>query len=233
MNLFDLTKKHGEKFTKDIIEFLNEHGWDSYSKKEIKLFLFFLAQKYEYITPDKVNLEFAKKMKMTKTRLKNVLLESQLHFGNISSDVINILSALFENNETTYNDLQKGEFKFNIRNPILKEQLVDLLEENRMTPDFKNNKAILILEISSLMNLIEKEEQIKQEDLFREITDNIKKENITDFNGFVEKFNQKEITLGNAVIGFLKEQSEDKIGKSITEYFPQKLTEFFAKRKEL
>ena len=227
MKLTNLTKKHGEKFTKDIIEFLNEYGWDSYSKKEIKLFLFFLAQKYEYITTDKVNLEFANKMKMTKRRLKNVLIESQLHFGNISSDAINILSALFENNETTYNDLKEGEFRFNIRNPILNEQVIDLLEENKMTPDFKTNRSILFMDIISIINYIKNKRDLKESEILNEIAKNLDKETTISYNEYIDNFDKSEITFSKAIIGFFKEKGKQKLGDTLTNYIFFQLSGIF------
>lgn len=213
-----------KNFTEDLINFLNEYGWDSYSKKDIKLYLFYLAQKYEYISSGKVNLEFAKQMKMTKRRLKNVLLESQLRFGEIPSGTIEILEGLFDNNETTYKDLKEGEFCFNIRNPILKEQVIDMLKENKMTPNYKNNKSILVLNIPSLINLIKMNTDIEEEKILQSVTEDIEKDEFKNFKDYINEFDKEELTISDAITGFLKEKSEEKIGKSFTKFISQKMS---------
>jgi hypothetical protein len=166
-------------------------------------------------------------MKMTKTRLKNVLLESQLRFGDIKSDPLSIISALFDNNETKYNDLKEGKFVFNIRNPILREQVIDMLEEHRMTPDFRNNKAVLVLDLSSFINLINTIHGISENDIMESLTDDKDIEIAKQYKDYIDDLEKEDISFSGAITGFLKEKSEEKLGESFTEYISEKLARIF------
>ena len=166
-------------------------------------------------------------MKMTTTRLKNVLLESQLRFGDINSDPRSIISALFDNNETKYIDLKEGRFVFNIRNPILREQVIDMLEEHRMTPDFRNNKSVLVLDLSSFISLIYSTQGISENDIMKSLTDDKEFEITKQYKDYIDDLEKEEISFGGAITGFLKEKSEDKLGESFTKYLSEKLAKMF------
>ena len=50
MSKNNFINKFGKEFAQELIDYLDANGWDSYTKKDIKLFLFYLAQKLGYIS---------------------------------------------------------------------------------------------------------------------------------------------------------------------------------------
>ena len=95
-----------------------------------------------------------------------------------------------------------------------------------MTPDFKNNRNILVMDLTSVISFIRKDKDLDDSDILDKITGNIDSDIEDEYEKYLDDLESEDLTIKDATIGFLKENIEESIGETFTKYIFQVIEKF-------
>jgi len=157
-NLQKIDSIKSKDFLIYFLQYYLQNGFQSLSKKDIDLLLFYLMEEYS-IFDGKDNYQKAKQLKITPVRLKSLQLELYMRWGKqTQKDILlklfsrifskeNIASLIKEQKEK----LKKGYIPLVIENPVEKLELERVLKENNSIVEYNLNKEIIDVKLQTLI----------------------------------------------------------------------------------
>lgn len=159
-NLNSINNKESKEILTTFLNLYLQNGFQSLSKKDIDLLLFYLMDEYA-IFKGKDNYEKAKQLKITPTKLKSLQLESHMRWSDKTSK--EILKSLFERvlkKENIKSLLQeqkdlvsKDEIPIVVENPIEKLELEKLLKDKHSIIKHERNSEVIKVNLQTFVSL--------------------------------------------------------------------------------
>lgn len=208
---FNLTGTNSQNFLNEFLkEYLN-HGFQSLSKSDLDLLIFHLINKNGILDFEKSIYDTSKLLKITPTKVKNLILNSSLRWGNI--DAKEILEKIFDDiltkeklelvKEENKKYFEENKLPILLENPVYKMEFENAIKTLSSIPEYTFNKEVLIISISSVIELAKniygkepifisdlKTDQTKIEDILKK---DIKEIEFNDFTNLVKSL-RKNIT---------------------------------------
>ena len=148
-NLRAINANNSKELLATFMNLYLQNGFQSLSKKDIDLLLFYLMDQYT-IFEGRDNYEKAKQLKITPSKLKSLQLESHMRWSDKTSK--QILKSLFErilkkeNIKSLLQEqadlLSKNEIPVMVENPIEKLELEKLLKDNNSIVKYELNSEV-------------------------------------------------------------------------------------------
>jgi len=162
MNEWLTEEKLGLQFANDFLSEFLKHGFQSLNKKDLDLLIFYLMFKYEVIDSEQSNYELAKKLKITPSKLKTLLLESTLRWGTVNAEEIvkNVLNKFFEEDnleKVIENEkvlIKEGIFPILIENPIEQLEFENYIKLKKGYPRVERNREIIRLHLDTFLEIV-------------------------------------------------------------------------------
>ena len=187
LNLQTIDNTKSKEFLEYFLQFYLQNGFQSLSKKDIDLLLFYLMEEYN-IFNGKDNYQKAKQLKITPTKLKSLQLESYMRWGKQTQKeiLLKLFTRIFsqENIKSITreqeNKLEKGYIPLMIENPVEKLELERILKENNSIVDYNLNKEVIDVKLHTLI-------------LISYLTNDNKEKLLKELNKFSQQHSLKEL----------------------------------------
>lgn len=175
IKLSEIIKDGNEvKFTKELLNKLEEFGFASFNKADFEAFLYFLIEKYKNEIYSKNNLEWIDILKITPSKLRSLQLNASIKFKNIDDESTwNDFYRDFLKSDIEIEDLKKGTVRFYLENVHLQRLIEKFVIDNRSSLDYSLNRSQVILKYEIYLKLlitIKEKFNIKDEEIGKEIT---------------------------------------------------------------
>jgi hypothetical protein len=186
-NLQNIDQNKSKGFLEGFLQFYLQNGFQSLSKKDIDLLLFYLMEEYN-IFNGKDNYQKAKQLKITPTKLKSLQLESYMRWGKQTQReiLLKLFARIFskENIDSILKEqkskLDQGYIPLMIENPVEKLELERILKDNNSIVEYNLNKEVIDVKLQTLI-------------LISYLTNDNKKNLLNKLNKFSQKYSLKEL----------------------------------------
>jgi hypothetical protein len=175
-----LTKPNKEVYVDKFFEIWSENGFGAFTKKDTETLIFALLDGLLGDSRPRSNYEWAKVLKLTPTKVKNLRLEAHLKYGNILAGreigelLIKFISEI-KQFDLQVSDSQLGlvSGKVNIlaENPVIKFELDNILKQFGGMVNFERNQEILIISLVDFIRLVNKITGSGEEKIIEQIID--------------------------------------------------------------
>lgn len=210
------TKEQYAQFGQDLVQVLNERGWYNIPKRELVLQLIHLAGKAGILDLSTASLGLARQLKVSPGVLQGLLRDRALMLSPKDTEYESeeITNSLRENNQTGYDDAQKGQVVFAVPDPVKRIQIESFFEDIGLIPDYKANSRLLVVDLGLLINNVAQRTRQDTSSLAVQIADHLQlAEDIR--NKIKETGSEKKV--GKLIAGSLMEQAEKRIGTKTVE----------------
>ncbi len=152
----NLTTETAKHFLFDFHKEYLQHGFQSLSKKDLDLLLFYLIQKYGFIDQTASIYDTALALKITPQKVKSFRLESYIRWGELESgDVIRrVLSKIFTEENVQYLQehhtelIKKGKIPLLIEDPVEKFELENRIKKHNGIIKYERGYETIIVDYS-------------------------------------------------------------------------------------
>jgi hypothetical protein len=159
MKEIEIDEKTKSEIGKNLIDYLLEHSFGSRTKKDIDLYLFNLIKTKTELNSLSI-FDIANFLKIPDTKVKNLILESGLRFPiKDSSFRIKILKKIADSILVHYSkkmDFDGKNIKFMLEDPIHRREFENALKEEGHYADTSFNKEIVVVRLTSLIDVFKK-----------------------------------------------------------------------------
>jgi hypothetical protein len=203
------SQNNHEAFGESVISLLDKHGWNSIPKRELVILLIDMAAKANLIDVNAPRLRLAQRLMIAPTTLDSLLrdrlfLTQQAH--EFSQDEFNRWAK--NNSQTTVDDNKKAQVTFAVKNLADAIRVEAYLESLGLVADYKNNRRLLVLDLSNLVNRLSDQNKQSALDLMlaQEKNETLRKK-------YREKAAGSAQNLLNLLLGAIREQADKHVGE--------------------
>jgi len=206
--------KKSLKFGNDLVELLDQRGWHTIPRSELKLCLLHLASKADVLDISLPRLTLAARLRISPTTLDGLLRDRALLCSNVRAfDFDQFFQWAYSHWQTGETDESPGLIVFSLTNEEQRMQVEGFLEELSIVPNYKINNTLLEFDLKLPVAKLEARNEIPLSDLVSAIVSDQKKsaEILSNFQA-----NPKRELMG-LLMSSLKEQAGKHIGDKTVE----------------
>ena len=168
--------KKSLKFGNDLVELLDQRGWHTIPRSELKLCLLHLASKADVLDISLPRLTLAARLRISPTTLDGLLRDRALLCSNVRAfDFDQFFQWAYSHWQTGETDESPGLIVFSLTNEEQRMQVEGFLEELSIVPNYKINNRLLEFDLKLLVTKLEARNEIPLNDLVLAIVPDEKK----------------------------------------------------------
>ena len=204
-----------EKFGEFVLKLLDERGWHSIPRRELTIRLLDAAMRAGIFAPPYSRYDLAMKLRVSPTIVDGMLRDKALFCEDLTPMQMNELEdwATYSN-QTTSQDIERGQFVFAAQNALEQMQVEALLEKLGIAADYKNNKRLLAIEVKTLVKRIASSNDMQDRLLSKLVTDKRQRAEIS-----LQLNANPHQRLLKLALDAGKEQIGKRVGEKTTEFF--------------
>lgn len=187
----ELNLKNSNSFLKEFLSEYLSHGFQSLSKTDLDLLIFYLLNKNRVLDIDKSIHATSKLLKISPSRVKNLMLNSTLRWDKIDSS--SILESIFNRILTAEkldivkkqnpNYIKANKLPILLENPVEKLEFENAVKMLDSIPEYVLNREVLIINISTIIQLARKAYE----------NENFDYDNLIDDKDFIKSILKKDL----------------------------------------
>ncbi|MFO8084292.1 MAG: hypothetical protein R6U27_08245 [Desulfobacterales bacterium] len=167
--------EHHARFGKALLELLDQRGWNTIPRRELTLHLLHQAHLAELLNLDDSRMRLAARLKVSPATLDGLLRDRALVCGNISQMEFQEFAGWAKrNNQTGHDDAQKGVLTFSVKSLEEAMRVEGFLDSIGVVPDYRNNRRLLVIDLSRLVAAISQLSQQSATELMLQLEDDPK-----------------------------------------------------------
>lgn len=165
-----LDKESSAQFGKALLELLEIRGWNSIPRRELTLHLLHNAEKAGLLDLAEPRMQLAARLKVSPVTLDGLIRDQALVCGGVSPmDFQEFADWAKRNNQTGYDDAQKGILTFSVQSLEQGMRVEGFLESIGVVPDYRNNRRLLVIDLSRLVAALARESQQSASELLLQL----------------------------------------------------------------
>jgi hypothetical protein len=146
-----VSSKSNALFGQTFLELLDERGWNSIPKREMTIRLLHLASMAGVLDLDAPRMKLARELKIPPSTLDGLLRDRLLLTSSLTSMTDEgFIDWAKANNQTTELDSQHKRVVFSVKSVAIAMSVEAYLDELGLVPDYKNNRRLLVIDLSQL-----------------------------------------------------------------------------------
>jgi hypothetical protein len=164
-----------------ILDLLSQRGWNTIPRREMTLHLLHFAEQARLLDLTAPRMRLAAMLKVSPATLDGLIRDKALVCGNVSSmGFEEFVDWAKNNNQTGYDDAQKGILTFSLQSLEQGMQVEGFLDFIGLVPDYRNNRRLLVIDLSRLVAaLAQKNQQTASELLLQLEEDEQRREELS------------------------------------------------------
>jgi len=165
-----LDKESLAQFGKALLELLDQRGWNSIPRRELTLHLLHNTEQAGLLDLVVPRMQLAARLKVSPATLDGLIRDRALVCGGVSQmDFQEFADWAKNNNQTGHDDAQRGILTFSVQSLEQGMRAEGFLESIGVVPDYRNNRRLLVMDLSRLVAALARESQQSASDLLLQL----------------------------------------------------------------
>jgi len=155
-----------ERFGRALIEYLNQRGWHSGSRRELSVALLHFAAEAGVLNPGRSRFALSMDLKVPPSTLDGLLRDRVLYFAQPGGyGLEDFLSWIRRCNHTTLEDAKSHRLVVALPSASERLSVERFLDELGYTPDLKNNHRLMVIDLDRLLLALARHLDVRPESL--------------------------------------------------------------------
>ena len=209
-----MSSKSNALFGQAVLEMLDERGWNAIPKREMTIRLLHLASIAGALDLDAPRMKLARSLKIPPSTLDGLLRDRLL----LTSSMMSMTDGDFiewakTNNQTTELDSQHKRVVFSVKSVATAMSVEAYLDELGLVPNYKNNRRLLVIDLSQLAYVITHSVSADPVELLASLESDVSRHKrlLEDCEGSQEK-------VLDQLLEAIREQADKRVGEKTVEF---------------
>ena len=156
----ELDKDRFAQFGEYLLDLLDKRGWNTIPRREMTLHFLYFAEETGLLDLTAPRMQLAARLKVSPATLDGLIRDKALVCGNVSNmDFEKFADWAKNNNQTGHDDAQRGILIFSVQSLDQGMRVEGFLESIGLVPDYRNNRRLLVIDLSRLVAALAQKNQ--------------------------------------------------------------------------